>query len=201
MAGVDYLAQLAGAEASHSVYVELVSGRWARWQVDDVWDNVAEQLQAVKRGDPVALERPGDVLFAELCYKQVTGGSVDVLVRFDGARPGAYPPGHDAILRLYLGQRRRRTWHLAGNVATFTVLMDLEAPLRNPTTSLFAHQANKVISELAQSAAGLALGSPERQALFAPLLRMVQHRLPSVVDETGRTQMEAVVLDLIDRAA
>lgn len=200
MTGVDYLAQLANVQATNSVYVKLVSGGWVCYRIEEIWQNVGDQLTALKRGDEHALMNPQDIDFAELCYKQLTGGSFDVLVRFNINRPGAYEPDHDAILRLYLGERCRRTWHLPGNVATFAILMDPMAPLRNPNASLFSHMANKLISELSQSAAGIALGSPERRALFDPMLQLVRHRMPAAVDESGQAEMEAAVLDLIDRA-
>ena len=108
----------------------------------------------------------------------------------------AHEPDHDAILRLYLGQDRRRTWHLPKNVATFETLVDPTAPLKDPTRSLFAHLAMRQISELTRAAAGTALGSGERRAIFGPLLQLVRHRLPGLVDEVA-----CHVLDPVRKAA
>jgi hypothetical protein len=200
MAEIDYLAQLAACKVQDTVFVPLVGGGWGERALDFIWENVVNQLDALKKAT-VVLDDSLDVDFAELCYQQVTGGSVDVLVRFDIRRAAMYTPEHDAILRLYLGQRERRTWHLSKNVASFATLLDPTAPLKDPTHSLFAHLAMQHISKLTQSAAGMALGSAERRAIFAPLLDLVQRRLTSLVDVAGREQMEAVVEDLIDRAA
>lgn len=197
----EYLVNVANcAAAADTVYV-LVSGRWKKRGVKAIWTDVAAQMASIKRAECDAGTDYNHVCYEELCYSQLTGGSVDVLVRFDDTRPAAIAsPEHDAILRLYLGQRDRRSWHLSGNVVGFTELIDFTAPMADPTRSLFAHFVMLRISKLAIAAHGTVLGSAERRAMFAPLLQLVNTDLLTSVDQQAREQMAAVVHDLIDRA-